>query len=246
MAFIKKDIEEKLDMNNIPKHIGVIMDGNGRWAEARHLPRKAGHKAGAETLEKISRYCGKLGVKALTAYAFSTENWNRPKEEVDNLMELLYNYLLQVEEKFKNENIRLCIIGDRTPFSDKMKEAMAHAEDYTKDRDGIVLNMALNYGGRAEITNAAKLVAEDVKNGKINPEDIDENYLGKYMYTADVPEVDLIIRPSGEERLSNFLLWQAAYAEFWYSEINWPDFSEKDMERAIIDYQKRNRRFGKV
>jgi len=246
MAFTKKDIEEKLDMNNIPKHIGVIMDGNGRWAEARHLPRKAGHKAGAETLEKISRYCGKLGVKALTAYAFSTENWNRPKEEVDNLMELLYNYLLQVEEKFKNENIRLCIIGDRTPFSDKMKEAMAHAEDYTKDRDGIVLNMALNYGGRAEITNAARLVAEDVKNGKINPEDIDENYLGKYMYTADVPEVDLIIRPSGEERLSNFLLWQAAYAEFWYSEINWPDFSEKDMERAIIDYQKRNRRFGKV
>ncbi len=246
MAFIKKDIIEKLDMNNIPKHIGVIMDGNGRWAEARHLPRKAGHKAGAETLEKISRYCGKLGVKALTAYAFSTENWNRPKEEVDNLMELLYNYLLQVEEKFKNENIRLCIIGDRTPFSDKMKEAMAHAEEYTKDRDGIVLNMALNYGGRAEITNAARLVAEDVKNGKINPEDIDENYLGKYMYTADVPEVDLIIRPSGEERLSNFLLWQAAYAEFWYSEINWPDFSEKDMERAIIDYQKRNRRFGKV
>ncbi|MBO5505012.1 MAG: isoprenyl transferase [Clostridia bacterium] len=246
MAFTKKDIEEKLDMNNIPKHIGVIMDGNGRWAEARHLPRKAGHKAGAETLEKISRYCGKLGVKALTAYAFSTENWNRPKEEVDNLMELLYNYLLQVEEKFKNENIRLCIIGDRTPFSDKMKEAMAHAEDYTKDRDGIVLNMALNYGGRAEIANAARLVAEDVKNGKINPEDIDENYLGKYMYTADVPEVDLIIRPSGEERLSNFLLWQAAYAEFWYSEINWPDFSEKDMERAIIDYQKRNRRFGKV
>ncbi len=246
MAFIKKDIEEKLDMNNIPKHIGVIMDGNGRWAEARHLPRKAGHKAGAETLEKISRYCGKLGVKALTAYAFSTENWNRPKEEVDNLMELLYNYLLQVEEKFKNENIRLCIIGDRTPFSDKMKEAMAHAEDYTKDRDGIVLNMALNYGGRAEITNAARLASEDVKNGKINPEDIDENYLGKYMYTADVPEVDLIIRPSGEERLSNFLLWQAAYAEFWYSEINWPDFSEKDMERAIIDYQKRNRRFGKV
>jgi len=161
-------------------------------------------------------------------------------------MELLYNYLLQVEEKFKNENIRLCIIGDRTPFSDKMKEAMAHAEDYTKDRDGIVLNMALNYGGRAEITNAARLASEDVKNGKINPEDIDENYLGKYMYTADVPEVDLIIRPSGEERLSNFLLWQAAYAEFWYSEINWPDFSEKDMERAIIDYQKRNRRFGKV
>ena len=246
MAFGKKDVIEKLDMNNIPKHIGIIMDGNGRWAEARHLPRKAGHKAGAETLEKISRYCGKLGVKALTAYAFSTENWNRPKEEVDNLMELLYNYLLQVEEKFKNENIRLCIIGDRTPFSDKMKEAMAHAEEYTKDRDGIVLNMALNYGGRAEIANAARLAAEDVKNGIISPEDIDEKYLGKYMYTADVPEVDLIIRPSGEERLSNFLLWQAAYAEFWYSEINWPDFSEKDMESAIIDFQKRNRRFGKV
>lgn len=237
---------EKIDPDNLPLHIGVIMDGNGRWAAKRHLPRSAGHRAGADTFEKIVKYCDKIGVKAITAYAFSTENWNRPKAEVDNLMNLLYNYLLMAEEKFAGTNVILRVIGDRSALSDKINDAIDHAISVTDGNTGIILNMALNYGGRDEITRAAKIAAENVKNGIISPDEINAEYLDKLMYTADNPPVDLIIRPSGEKRLSNFLLWQAAYAEFWYSDINWPDFSEKDMERAIIDYQKRNRRFGKV
>lgn len=236
----------EIDPDNLPLHIGVIMDGNGRWAAKRHLPRSAGHRAGADTFEKIVKYCDSLGIKAITAYAFSTENWNRPKSEVDNLMDLLYEYLLMAEEKFAGKNIILRVIGDRSALSDKINAAIDHAIDITRGNTGIVLNMALNYGGRDEIVMAAKRAAEDVKNGKIDAADIDEDYLDRYMYTADNPPVDLIIRPSGELRLSNFLLWQAAYAEFWYSDINWPDFSEKDMKQAILDYQKRNRRFGKV
>ena len=246
MFFKKKKVAETLDPNNIPKHIGIIMDGNGRWAKRRGLPRSAGHRAGAETLKKIVKYCDKIGVKCITAYAFSTENWNRPQAEVDALMDLLYNYLQQVEEQFAGTNVILKVIGDRSRLSDKINKAIDHAEDYTKTNTGIVLNVALNYGGRDEITRAAQLLATEVAQGKIKAEDISEGDLGKFMYTHNVPEVDLIIRPSGEYRLSNFLLWQAAYAEFWFSNINWPDFSEKDMYQAILDYQKRNRRFGKV
>ncbi len=238
--------EEKIDPHNLPRHIGVIMDGNGRWAKKRHLPRSAGHRAGADTFEKIVKYCDKIGIKAITAYAFSTENWNRPKEEVDNLMNLLYEYLLQAEEKFAGKNIILRVIGDRSALSDKINKAIDHAIEITNGNTGIVLNMALNYGGRDEIVRAARIAAADALNGKIGISDINEDYLDRHMYTADNPPVDLIIRPSGEKRLSNFLLWQAAYAEFWYSDINWPDFSEKDMEQAIIDYQKRSRRFGKI
>lgn len=242
----KKTQSEAIDPNNLPLHIGVIMDGNGRWAAKRHLPRSAGHRAGADTFEKIVKYCNKIGVKAITAYAFSTENWNRPKAEVDNLMELLYEYLLMAEEKFAGSNIILRVIGDRSALSDKINKAIDHAIEITNENTGIVLNMALNYGGRDEIVRAARLAAKEVSDGNLTLEEINEDYLDRNMYTGDNPPVDLIIRPSGEMRLSNFLLWQAAYAEFWYSDINWPDFSEKDMERAIIDYQKRNRRFGKV
>ncbi len=246
--FFKKKKEEILaiDPNNLPRHIGVIMDGNGRWAKERHLPRSAGHKAGADTFEKIVKYCDKIGVKAITAYAFSTENWNRPKAEVDNLMELLYNYLQMAEEKFAGTNIVLRVIGDRTALSDKINEAIDHAIEITNGNTGIILNMALNYGGQDEIVRASKIAAEAVLKGEITPDEITKEYLDKNMYTGDNPPLDLIIRPSGEQRLSNFLLWQSAYAELWYSDINWPDFSEKDMERAIIDYQKRNRRFGRV
>lgn len=241
-----KDASSELDMDNIPKHIGVIMDGNGRWAKRRGLPRRAGHKAGADNLERICDYCNSLGVKALTVYAFSTENWNRPKDEVDALMELLYNYLLTVEEKFKNRNMKLKISGDTAALSEKIQKAIVHAEEVTSGGDGMVLNIALNYGGRAEIVRAAKCAAEAAVNGSISLCDIDEEYLGGFMYTSDLPEVDLIIRPSGEKRLSNFLLWQAAYAEFWYSDICWPDFSNNDMKQAILDYQNRDRRFGGV
>ncbi len=246
MLFKRKRINPQIDMTNIPQHIGIIMDGNGRWAKHRGLPRSAGHKMGAETLKKIVLFCDKLGVKSVTAYAFSTENWNRPKAEVDALMELLYMYLQQVEEQFGGRNVIMKVIGDRTPLSDKIKDAIKYAEDYTKDNTGLVLNIALNYGGRAEIVEATKLVASNFKKGEICEEDITEEYMSSLMYTKDVPELDLIIRPSGELRLSNFLLWQSAYAEFWFDDINWPDFSEKDMERAILSYQNRDRRFGKV
>lgn len=247
--FFKQKIKhelKKIDPDNLPRHIGVIMDGNGRWAKARHLPRSAGHKAGADTFEKIVKYCDKIGIKAITAYAFSTENWNRPKDEVDNLMNLLYDYLMRAEEKFAGKNIILRVIGDRSAFSDKINKAIDHAIEITNGNTGIVLNMALNYGGRAEIVRAARAAAKDVLDGKLSVDAISEEYLDKQMYTADNPPVDLIIRPSGEQRLSNFLLWQAAYAEFWYSDVNWPDFSEEDLNRAILDYQKRSRRFGKV
>jgi len=246
MFFKKKKVVETLDPNNIPQHIGIIMDGNGRWAKRRGLPRSAGHRAGAETLKKIVKYCDKVGVKSITAYAFSTENWNRPKSEVDALMDLLYMYLQQVEEQFAGTNVILSVIGDRSRLTAKINSAIDYAEEYTRNNTGLRLNVALNYGGRDEITRAAQLLAKEVADGKMSPDDISEEKLSKKMYTADLPEVDLIIRPSGEYRLSNFLLWQAAYAEFWFNNINWPDFSEKHMEQALLDYQKRNRRFGKV
>ena len=248
MFFSKKKAEHRLvlDMENIPKHIGIIMDGNGRWATKRGLPRSAGHKAGAETLKKIVVYCNKIGVKCITAYAFSTENWNRPQKEVDALMDLLYTYLQQVEEQFAGTNVILRVVGDRSMLSEKINKAIDYAEEYTSTNTGLVLNVALNYGGRDEIVKAIKKTLAEVESGTISESDITEEYLCKQMYTGNDPEVDLIIRPSGEYRLSNFLLWQAAYAEFWFDAINWPDFSEKDMERAILDYQKRNRRFGKV
>ena len=246
MLFKRRNNQVQLDLANIPKHIGIIMDGNGRWAAKRGLPRSAGHRMGAETLKKIVVYCNKIGVKCVTAYAFSTENWNRPQKEVDALMELLYMYLQQVEEQFDGTNVILRVIGDRSRLSDKINSAINYAEDYTKNNTGLVLNVALNYGGRAEILEATKAAAKSLASGKILESDITEDYISGLMYTKDVPELDLIIRPSGELRLSNFLLWQAAYAEFWFADINWPDFSEKDMEKAIIDYQARNRRFGKV
>ncbi len=233
-------------MKNIPKHIGIIMDGNGRWATKRHLPRSAGHKQGAETLKKIVKYANSLGVEIITAYAFSTENWNRPQKEVDALMDLLYNYLLQAEEQFKGTNVILKVIGDQTPLSDKIKEAIVHAEEITKNNTGLVLNVALNYGGRDEIINGIKRLYEDAKNGRVSIENLTEQEFSNYLYTKENSDADLIIRPSGELRLSNFLLWQSAYSEFWFDNLCWPDFKEKDLKRAILDYQKRNRRFGKV
>lgn len=246
MFFKKKKESDTLDMSRIPKHIGIIMDGNGRWAKNKGLPRKAGHRQGAKTIETITDYCAELGVKAITAYAFSTENWSRPQEEVDALMDLLYEYLVQVEEKFKNDKTKFLISGDISRLSPKLQDAINHAIDVTKDGDRIVFNIALNYGGRDEIVRATKAICNDVADGNLDINDIDEDKFSSYLDTRDLPEVDLIIRPSGEQRLSNFLLWQAAYAEFWYSDICWPDFTEKDMNAAIIAYQKRDRRYGGV
>ena len=236
----------KIDMDNIPKHIGIIMDGNGRWAKRRGLKRSDGHRAGAKTLEDITDYCSKIGVKFLTVYAFSTENWKRDKAEVDAIMELIYEYMSNMENLIGGKDCRIRVIGDRSRLSDKLNAKILEVEDYTKDRTGPTLNIALNYGGRDEILRAARLAAQAVSEGKITADGIDEKYMSSLMYTGDNPEVDLIIRPSGEKRLSNFLLWQCAYSEFWFSNTCWPDFTPKHMRMAIAEYQKRNRRFGGV
>ncbi|MBE7060678.1 MAG: isoprenyl transferase [Ruminococcaceae bacterium] len=233
-------------MDNIPKHIGIIMDGNGRWAKRRGLKRSDGHRAGAKTLEDITDYCSKIGVKFLTVYAFSTENWKRDKAEVDAIMELIYEYMSNMENLIGGKDCRIRVIGDRSRLSDKLNAKILEVEDYTKDRTGPTLNIALNYGGRDEILRAARLAAQAVSEGKITADGIDEKYMSSLMYTGDNPEVDLIIRPSGEKRLSNFLLWQCAYSEFWFSNTCWPDFTPKHMRIAIAEYQKRNRRFGGV
>lgn len=246
VMFFRKKRAAELDMSNIPRHIGVIMDGNGRWAKKRGLPRTAGHKMGAKTLEIIADYCASIGVEVITAYAFSTENWSRPKDEVDAIMRLLYDYLVQAETEFVKNDARLVISGDKSKFDDKLKEAMDRAIDATKNESRITINLALNYGGRDELVRAARSLCREAAAGEISADEIDEETVAAKLDTAGMPEVDLIIRPSGEMRLSNFLLWQAAYAEFWYSDVCWPDFTPDDMKDAIIDYQKRNRRFGGV
>lgn len=243
MAFWKK--KEQLS-GEIPQHIGIIMDGNGRWAKKRGLPRSAGHKAGAETLKKITEYCSDIGVKAITAYAFSTENWSRPKEEVDALMDLLYDYLSNAHKTLAGKNTVIRVVGKVDGLPKRIQDKIVETEAMTSKNTGIRLNLALNYGGREEITHAARTLAREVKEGRLKPEEIDEQQIGKHIYTHDLPDPDIIIRPSGELRLSNFMLWQAAYAEFWFSDINWPDFSRHDVDRMIRDYQKRNRRFGGI
>ncbi len=225
----------------IPQHIAIIMDGNGRWAKKRGLPRNAGHAAGSKKFKDIARYCNKIGVKYLTVYAFSTENWRRPPEEVKGIMNILRDYLKDSKNYIK-ENIRLSFIGDRTPLPEDIKELMITAEKDSENATGLKCYIAVNYGGRDEIVNAVKeLVA-----GGVSPQDITEDMISSHLYTKDYPDPELIIRPSGELRLSNFLIWQSAYSEFWFSDVLWPDFSYSDLDRAIDDYNKRNRRFGGV
>lgn len=230
----------------LPTHIGIIMDGNGRWAQKRFLPRSAGHRAGASNFRTITRYCSKIGIKYLTMYAFSTENWNRPLEEVGALMRLFKEYLEEALRDFMDENIRVRFIGDVSAFPADLRELIQEVEEASASKTGMVLNLAMNYGGRAEITRAAKAFAEDVAAGKARAEDLTEEGFSKYLYTSGQPDPDLIIRPSGEERLSNFLLWQSAYAEFVYFDILWPDFKTKDLDEAIAIYSSRQRRFGGV
>ncbi len=225
----------------LPEHIAIIMDGNGRWAKNRKMPRSAGHVAGAKTFKEIARYCNKIGLKYLTVYAFSTENWKRPKDEVKSIMNLLRDYLKDAEN-FADENIRVRFIGDRTPLDKDIKELMAKNENDSKNATGLTLYIAINYGGRDEITHA---VRDIVKEG-ISPDNITEDIISSHLYTKDCPDPDFIIRPSGEYRLSNYLIWQSAYAEYWFSDILWPDFKPKHLEKAIEDYNKRNRRFGGV
>ena len=225
----------------MPQHIAIIMDGNGRWAKKRGLPRSAGHVAGAKTFKSIARYCNKIGLKYLTVYAFSTENWKRPADEVNGIMNLLRDYLRDAEN-FKDENIRVRFIGDRAPLADDIKALMAKNEEDSKNATGLTLYIAINYGGRDEIVKAVqKIVASGV-----SASDVNEQLISNSLYTHDCPDPDFIIRPSGEYRLSNYLIWQSAYSEFWYSDVLWPDFTDKDLEKAIDDFSNRNRRFGGI
>ena len=236
MWFKKKQAERAL-----PTHIAIIMDGNGRWAKKRGMPRSAGHVAGAKTFKNIARYCNKIGLKYLTVYAFSTENWKRPQDEVNGIMNLLRDYLKDAEN-FKDENIRVRFIGDLEPLADDIKALIEKNEKGSAEATGLNLNIAINYGGRDEITKAVqKIVGSGLK-----AKDITEDTISQNLYTAGMPDPDFIIRPSGEYRLSNYLIWQSAYAEYWFSDVLWPDFTPKHLEQAIEEYNRRNRRFGGV
>ena len=229
----------QVDMSRLPRHIAIIMDGNGRWAKKRGLPRTAGHKAGAETFRDIATYCRELGVEYLTVYAFSTENWKRPKDEVDTIMGLLEQYLQEAIDTMERDHIRLKIWGDTAALSPKLQQMVAQTNAISTHYEGFQANICLNYGGRSEILRAARLCAEA-------GEEWTEESFGKYLWSAGIPDPELIIRPSGELRLSNFLLWQCAYSEFYFCDTLWPDFDRAALDRAIIDYQGRDRRFGGV
>ncbi|MBP3797796.1 MAG: isoprenyl transferase [Ruminococcus sp.] len=228
-----------------PSHVGVIMDGNGRWAKKRGLPRKFGHREGAKNFRSITKHAKAVGIDYLTYYAFSTENWKRPDDEVSSIMDLFEKYLDEVED-FIEENIRIRFIGDRSVLRPSLQAKMQHTEEVSKDFDAMTLVLAINYGGRDEICHSVKTLAEKVKLGELEPEDITEEMIERNLYTEEMPPLDLVIRPSGEQRLSNFMIWQAAYAEFYYTNILWPDFRNDDFDRAIMDFCERNRRFGGI
>ena len=234
----------EINKQNMPRSIAIIMDGNRRWAKAQGKPASFGHKEGAKTLEKIVRYANKIGLEYITVYAFSTENWKRTEEEVKTLMLLLQNYLDDYSKRADSENIKVKILGDITALSKGMQKSINECMERTKNNTGVTFNIALNYGGRDEIVKATKKIAEKVKNGEINIEDINEELISNNLYTAGEPDPDLLIRTSGELRLSGFLPWQSVYSELLFINKNWPDFSEEDLNNAIIEYQKRTRKFG--
>ena len=244
--FSKKKKEVKIEKEKLPKHIAIIMDGNGRWAKKRGLPRSAGHKVGATTFKDITKYCSNIGIKHLTVYAFSTENWKRPIEEINYLMELFKEYLEDALTEFKDENIRVIFLGDKNAFSKELRELINETEESSKNNDGMVLNIAMNYGGRDEIVTAVKAISQKVKDGELDINEINQKLFSDNLYTKGQPDPDLIIRPSGEYRISNFLLWQSAYSEYVIMDILWPDFKTKDIDRALEEYLHRNRRFGGV
>ena len=233
-----------MEKENMPKHIAIIMDGNRRWARKKGLEPKLGHKEGAKTLEKIVRYANKIGLEYITVYAFSTENWKRTKDEVGALMLLLQNYLDDYSKRADTENIKVKVLGDISALSEGMQKSILKCMDRTKNNTGVTFNIALNYGGRDEIIKAIKKIATDVKDEKIKIEDIDEKVVSDNLYTKGMPDPDLLIRTSGELRLSNFLPWQLVYTEFLFVDKNWPEFTEQDLDEAIIEYEKRTRKFG--
>ncbi len=235
---------KKIDYSRLPGHVAIIMDGNGRWANRRGLPRVFGHRAGVESLRDIVKACSELKIKVLTVYAFSTENWKRPQEEVNVLMDLLVEYLNnEIEELCKN-GVRINPIGRLQDLPVSSLEALSMAAERSRTSQGLVLNIAFNYGGRTEITDAVRAIAAKVKEGTYNIEQIDDNLISNHLYTAGQPDPDLLIRPSGDFRISNFLLWQLAYTEFWLTNVLWPDFRRVHLLEAIVEYQRRERRFG--
>ena len=241
MSIAKNNTSELI----LPTHVGIIMDGNGRWAKKRGRPRQFGHREGAKTFKMITNYAKKLGIKYITFYAFSTENWKRPKDEVDGIMKLFDSYLNDVRDHI-DENVRVIFIGDRLKLSNSLQEKMQKLEYDSKDFDSMTLILAINYGGRDDILNSVKKIATLVKDWYLSPEQIDFEIFEANLYTKGIPNVDLIIRPSGEMRISNFLTWQSAYSELYFSDILWPDFSKKDFDNALKSYSERCRRFGGV
>ena len=242
----KESAAGQVDFDRLPRHIAIIMDGNGRWAKKRGLPRTAGHAVGAETFRTIANYCKDIGIHYLTVYAFSTENWKRPADEVGTIMKLLQRYLVEAIETVQRDKIRMDFFGDLDGLPDELRTLCLRTREVSKDYDGVQVNLCLNYGGRDEIVRAAKAFARACAAGEADPEELDEKKLAGYLYSKDVPDPDLIIRPSGEERISNFLLWQSAYAEFYFCDTLWPDFGKEDLLRAIAAYQHRSRRYGGV
>ena len=232
------------DKNYMPKHIAIIMDGNRRWAKTKGKPASFGHKEGAKTLEKIVRYANKIGLEYITVYAFSTENWKRTEDEVKSLMLLLQSYLDDYSKRADTENIRVKILGDISALSEGMQKSIIKCMERTKNNTGVTFNIALNYGGRDEIVKAVKEIAQKIKDGKIDVDDIKEELISEHLYTKNEPDPDLLIRTSGELRLSNFLPWQSVYSELLFIQKNWPEFKEEDLDKAIIEYQKRTRKFG--
>ena len=247
MAFLKRRPQgAEVDFDHLPRHVAIIMDGNGRWAKKRGLPRTAGHAAGAENFRTIATYCKDIGLEYLTVYAFSTENWKRPAEEVSAIMGLLKKYLLEAIGRMERDRVKMRFFGDLTPLTPELRELCRRTEEISTHYEGCQVNVCLNYGGRDEILRAARAFARDCARGEKLPEELTEAELGAYLFSAGVPDPDLVIRPSGEIRISNFLLWQSAYAEFYFTDVLWPDFTKEELHKALAAYQGRSRRFGGV
>jgi len=240
----KLNVSQKRQPDRLPKHIAIVLDGNGRWATKRALPRTAGHAAGAETFRRIATYCKNIGIKYLTVYAFSTENWKRSEDEITTIMELLEKYLYESIEKMERDKVKMKFLGDTTILSQKLQKLIAETEELSKKFDGVQVNICLNYGSRAEILRAVERYTADVLMDSHALPPLTEDVFSGYLYSSGIPDPDMVIRPGGEKRLSNFLLWQSAYSEFYFTETLWPDFSESELDRIIIEHQTRERRFG--
>jgi len=249
LNFFKKTKRQR-EPTRLPRHIAIIMDGNGRWAAKRALPRSAGHAAGAETFRRVATYCKDIGIEYLTVYAFSTENWKRPDDEVGSIMQLLEKYLLESLMKMERDKVKIKFFGDVSILSPELRKLISETEELSKKFDGVQVNICINYGGRDEIMRAAenyaKDYAKDSADGNIHPDALTEEIFSRYMYSANIPDPDFIIRPSGEMRLSNFLLWQSAYSELFFTDVLWPDFDKNELDRAIKVYQDRDRRYGGI